>query len=291
MKNWKELEAPNKTAELEEIYNNCMIASKYRKLEGYKEILYNYIGDNLSQKLFNALNNINEFPKCKSCDKTVKFKNFSIGYKQFCSVKCAQCSDITRSKMKNTLLEKYGTTDPFEINEGRIRGLEKCNNNEEIALKRKETCLKVYGGETSFHSSKTQDKVKDSVKLKYGVDNVFQNEEIKLKIRNVNEESGYWLKEENIASLDDYRKIVWAYTRAQNLESLSNYYKRGHIMNEDTYHIDHKFSIKQGYMDNIKPHIIGNIANLEMLPAIDNIKKKNKCSITIEELLSKIKGN
>lgn len=51
------------------------------------------------------------------------------------------------------------------------------------------------------------------------------------------------------------------------------------------FHVDHKFSIKQGFLSNIEPQIIGSIVNLEILPAIENIRKNSKCSITKEELL------
>ncbi len=40
----------------------------------------------------------------------------------------------------------------------------------------------------------------------------------------------------------------------------------------------------EGFRTNIKPEIIGNIKNLEFIPWEENIKKRTKCSITIEEL-------
>lgn len=50
------------------------------------------------------------------------------------------------------------------------------------------------------------------------------------------------------------------------------------------YHLDHRFSKKQGFKQNILPQIIGSIYNLEYLPASENIKKQDKCSITVDEL-------
>ena len=50
------------------------------------------------------------------------------------------------------------------------------------------------------------------------------------------------------------------------------------------YHLDHRFSKKQGFKQNILPQIIGSIYNLEYLPASENIKKQDNCSITIDEL-------
>jgi hypothetical protein len=51
------------------------------------------------------------------------------------------------------------------------------------------------------------------------------------------------------------------------------------------YHVDHKFSITQGFLNNIPPEIIGSFHNLEMLYHTNNIRKNSKCSITKEELL------
>ena len=49
-------------------------------------------------------------------------------------------------------------------------------------------------------------------------------------------------------------------------------------------HIDHKFSISQGFKHNILPCIIGSKSNLELIPWLDNYKKHIKCSITKENL-------
>lgn len=58
-------------------------------------------------------------------------------------------------------------------------------------------------------------------------------------------------------------------------------YRRGRI----SYHLDHKYSITEGFRDNIDPKIIGSHHNLQMLTYSENISKKNKCSISKEELL------
>jgi hypothetical protein len=51
------------------------------------------------------------------------------------------------------------------------------------------------------------------------------------------------------------------------------------------YHLDHKYSIYEGFKNNISPKIIGGVENLEIIPESDNLSKGKKCSITIEELL------
>ena len=51
------------------------------------------------------------------------------------------------------------------------------------------------------------------------------------------------------------------------------------------YELDHKFSITEGFKQNVDPEIIGHYSNLELLPKDDNRSKRIKCSITLEELI------
>lgn len=90
-----------------------------------------------------------------------------------------------------------------------------------------------------------------------------------------------------IPKLKKYQKKVRYYTNKQNLKSLPNYEKRGVYMGKssNTYHLDHKYSILEGFKNNINPELIGNIHNLEMIPGYENRKKYKNCSITIELLL------
>jgi hypothetical protein len=59
---------------------------------------------------------------------------------------------------------------------------------------------------------------------------------------------------------------------------------RGHASNKTAYSLDHRFSCHEGFKNNIPPEIIGNIANLEYIPNIQNSSKKTACSLTKEEL-------
>jgi transposase len=89
---------------------------------------------------------------------------------------------------------------------------------------------------------------------------------------------------ENLPIYFKYRKKVYSITKQQSIHLLDNYEKRNNSGIEGAYHLDHKYSIIEGFRTNIKPEIIGNIKNLEFIPWEENIKKRTKCSITIEEL-------
>lgn len=80
-------------------------------------------------------------------------------------------------------------------------------------------------------------------------------------------------------------------TNKQPLSMLENFTKRGKSGQEGAYQIDHKYSIIEGFKNNIDPNIIGHFCNLEMLTWENNLKKQGNCSITINELKRSIKSH
>lgn len=57
------------------------------------------------------------------------------------------------------------------------------------------------------------------------------------------------------------------------------------------FHLDHKFSVKMGFINNIDPEIIAHWSNLEIIPANKNCSKGRKCSQTLEQLLENYQRN
>lgn len=53
-------------------------------------------------------------------------------------------------------------------------------------------------------------------------------------------------------------------------------------------HLDHIYSISQGFKDQINPFFIAHPCNLQMLKAKENKKKNAKCGHTTDELFEKI---
>jgi len=84
-----------------------------------------------------------------------------------------------------------------------------------------------------------------------------------------------------------YSKKVWQQTN----KSVKKY--KNNILNIDlrgtTYHLDHKYSIYEGFKNNINEQIIGHWKNFEIIPRIDNIKKGKQCSMSLKKLLKEIK--
>lgn len=92
---------------------------------------------------------------------------------------------------------------------------------------------------------------------------------------------------EYLSSLDEfkiYKRKVLNITNRQPIQELPNYDKRGVSGVEGNYHLDHKFSIVEGFKQKIDPNIIGNIRNLEFIPWEQNVKKRTNCSINLYEL-------
>lgn len=83
--------------------------------------------------------------------------------------------------------------------------------------------------------------------------------------------------DEYINSKSDWEKYelkVRRITKRQPLNTLENYDKRGrNDMDENAYHLDHIKSIFKGFHNGISAEEIGHISNLQMLPAIENLKK------------------
>ena len=102
-----------------------------------------------------------------------------------------------------------------------------------------------------------------------------------------------------LSVLEQYTKIVSDFrlyvlevnriTKSQNVSQLENYGKIDEFGNK--YHLDHKFSKKMGFLNNVPEKIIGNIVNLEYIPKYKNISKHIKCSITIDELMNKYEAH
>jgi hypothetical protein len=194
-------------------------------------------------------------------------------------------SKTIREKIENTCVKKYGVPNP--------------GSSEVVKEKIKKTCREKYGVENSLLSKEIQEKAKTTLFEKYGVSNAMQipssvektkqtfirkyGKDHPLKTNEYKEKmvaDGHWLSSEEKTAYTIYSRLAWRYT-IRNLPLIENIEKRG-----KDYHIDHKFSIKEGFLQGIVPWIIGDICNLEILPAHVNIKKKTKCSISKDFLLT-----
>lgn len=90
-----------------------------------------------NNKLYNYVYNVKDQPKCLHCNSNeTKFVNFKVGYRDYCSLKCASIADETTEKKKKTNLKKYGV-------------------------------------DSYTKTSEFKNKIKKTIRNKYGVDNAF----------------------------------------------------------------------------------------------------------------------
>ena len=147
--------------------------------------------------------------------------------------------------------------------------------------------LPGYRNEHLRNYKEIVEKFKNTNMQRYGFVCTLNRPSVKKMIRKNKESKFEWIP---LAMYDDfklYKYWVWKFTNKQDLGSMSNYNMRGRAdINRNAYHVDHKYSIFQGFKDNIPPFIIGSIVNLEMLHHTVNTSKGAKCSIKKEELLS-----
>lgn len=114
------------------------------------------------------------------------------------------------------------------------------------------------------------------------------NPEFFIKMRKTMEERGYWNKRENLKEYERYKREVYHYTNI----SVSEKYTKEQLKNrgrlkEKHIHIDHIFSIVEGFNLKISPKIIGCKSNIRILTVSENCSKHKKCEMTKEELLKK----
>lgn len=73
-----------------------------------------------TERIYCLMNNILLKPICKHCQKEeTKYKNFSIGYTDYCSVKCSSNSEEKKDLIRETNIEKYGHENAFQSDIGK----------------------------------------------------------------------------------------------------------------------------------------------------------------------------
>lgn len=165
------------------------------------------------EKIWHFINNQKEIPKCKNCEKKLKFKrSISEGYGSYCSIACTNKSNEHKEKIKNSNQIKYGV-DHFM-------------QSEENKNKVKNTLIKKYGVDNIF---KNKEYINNKVFEKYGVDHISKLDKTKEKIKKTNLEkfgasSPLQLKEvRNIGYQKKQKEFIKRYSNFEFIE----------IVNED----------------------------------------------------------
>lgn len=200
---------------------------------------------------------------CENCNN--KFTLLKSGKKElkrrFCGTVCSRqwsANNRSESWKEKASLAKQGKNNP-------MYGSTQTNTNSLANLVRN-----YWTGKTqSEESNKKRSKALTGIK---------RSEETKRKISKANAK---WIPDDpQYEEFKKYRRKVYYWTNKNDLSQLENYDKRS----KTGWHLDHKYSITEGFKNNIPPNILGQLKNLEMLPSKDNCSKGTKCSITLKDL-------
>jgi hypothetical protein len=229
-----------------------------------------------------------------------------------CSKSHNACPAIKQKKI-DTSINNYGTAYPWQT--------------EDIKQKRNQTNLDKYGHISSIMNPEIQAKRKATMMDRYGVEEPTLNEEIRLRAAAGVKQS--YINDPELANkqiqirkdkygedyagpvakrratqiangrwVDPAKRTEWAQYKFRVKYLTAKAYKKfKSIINPDDlpiglceYQVDHIYSIRHGFENNVDPAIIANIANLRLLWHTENKSKHIRSDHTLEELLAKTKG-
>lgn len=83
-----------------------------------------------------------------------------------------------------------------------------------------------------------------------------------------------------------YRRKVYYWTEKNNLTQLENHKKRS----KTGYSLDHKYSVAEGFRNNVPPKVIATLGNLQFIPVKENSSKGTQCLLSKGELYVLFEG-
>lgn len=123
--------------------------------------------DNKSEAIYRWLYGL--VGKCNGCSQPTKFISIHMGYREFCSNRCVNNSQVVKSRIKDSFFKKYGVDNVSKV--------------DRIKEKKKQTFIERYGKECSFDVSGGRKKAKEGLIKKYGTLNIFSVKEVRDKIQ------------------------------------------------------------------------------------------------------------
>ena len=184
-------------------------------------------------------------------------------------------------------------------------GFRSSIQNPEIQAKRKATMMERYGVEEPTQNEEIRKKATDGIKQSYidnpnlGQKQVSSKREkygddfadIVSKSRATQIANGRWV--------DPAKRTEWAQYKFRVKYLTAKAYKKFKDMINPTdlpigiceYQVDHIYSIRHGFENNVDPAIIADIANLRLLWHTENKSKHIRSDHTHEELTDKTKGS
>jgi hypothetical protein len=281
-----------------EFDSNRKLSKHFRDSHRISSIDYyrKYLGDDTSGK-------------CKYCGEPTLFETISSGFKSYCTAHRGFAIKDFRAKLKQDSEKFKNFTEKVSANQSKI-WQDRFKSGEDAIIRNK----------ISNTVKQTFTAMSDEIRReKYGWFNKLtedQKETWKNEIMFATGMHKWWktATDEQIqtvikkrmttminsleSSINDYKmdpsdyvkysKAVWYYTT-------QTYFKHKDIIDPNgirsiEWHLDHKYSVKAGFINGVEPKIIGSKENLCILSRFENCTKNAKCSITLKELLEATSG-
>ena len=123
-------------------------------------------------RLYCIKNNLTSVPICQNpnCSNRVSIKKGK--FTKYCSIKCLSSDEDVKLKRRTTCKRIYGGENPM--------------SSKKVRDKIRTTCIERFGVEHPQQTNSVKEKTKKTNLARYGVENVFQVNEVKEKITNTN---------------------------------------------------------------------------------------------------------
>lgn len=264
----------------------------YRNLQKLDEstfnVLKNWVGDSPSEKEFLFLNDLKVRPLCQCGNYLKWYKQF--GYTKGCSSKC---SSIATAEARSKILKSKSSEEKKAI-------WEKMHKTK-VEKYGKDYARLAMVNQTAEDRAKSEQARKKSMIEKYGVSNPSSLADVQAKRRTAyskrTEEQRINTKIKRTSTRvangtsvpDDHPSIMGTkkqYTRrVRYLTDLTIRENKLFDSRSMECHVDHKYSILEGFRNQVPPKLIAHPANLCLLHRSENSKKNSKCSILLSELM------
>jgi len=154
-----------------------------------------------------------------------------------------------------------------------------------VTTKRLETFKKKTGFDhwNSIENVEGYNKRKNTCFNNWGGVWPIQTDDVYNKFITTKSLNGYCRTDKEKSALELYNEKVKEHTKNSWYYSYSRINPNG-LERGKEYHLDHIYSRKEGFDNNVPPEIIGHWTNLRLLPAKENNGKNSKCGKTIEKL-------
>lgn len=201
-----------------------------------------------------------------------------------------------RRKQEKTCEERFGVYNWSKTEDFQVFQKE---NRVQLDTKFKNSLRERYGVDSIILIPSVQDRIKQTLLDEYGVDNYsktsFHKEDMKKWSDKIWKEKGFD-KPELLA----YRSSVESFSEKSLRTSYSLMYsnsslnakvaiargaKRG--IHKGCIHLDHRFSILEGFLNKIPPEIMGGPINLRFLTLEENVSKSSNCEFDKDTLFAK----